>query len=233
MQEMANHFSNAEGPVHTCGMSTVLQLQCLVLVTQGQLALRSVLEKWQSRQAHGDVARYLCRRGSMGCGVSSLTLMVVKVAREGGQSVFTQSPQSFLTLHWPKRSRLTTSLVSSFSLNEDNKSICFRALGKLTRFHGLPRTVPPQIVAFSLIVSLNQFPSILEFAVVSQVMKVPPALTGCTLPATSEPMGRSLTHSLPACSKHCVSGDKRHCPLSRTAQWSQSQHAGPGDWRQA
>lgn len=101
MQDMANHFSNTEGPMYTCGVSTVLQQQCLVLVTQGHLALWPVLEKWRSKQAHGDVARHLCRRGSMGCGVSSLTRMAVRVAREGGQSVVPQSPWSFLTLHWP------------------------------------------------------------------------------------------------------------------------------------
>lgn len=53
-----------------------------------------------------------------------------------------QSPQAFPTLHRLSPNRLTTSLVSSFSLNEDNKSIYLRGLGKLIRFHGVPRTVP-------------------------------------------------------------------------------------------
>lgn len=45
MQELANHFLNTEGPINMCRVSTVLQLQCLVLTTQSQLSLRSVLEK--------------------------------------------------------------------------------------------------------------------------------------------------------------------------------------------
>lgn len=133
------------------------------------------------------------------------------MGRRPGRGLGPES-QSFLTPYLPSPSSLTTSLVSSFSLNEDNKSICLRGLGKVAKFHGVVRTVPhagwPSVVssrcAYLQPWNCSCFPS--EEGASHSSRRHPSRPFG--------PTGRSLTHSLTACTEHGVHGGTGHLALS-------------------